>query len=69
MPAAEAISKELLPVHDRPIIEHVVNESITADSTETILVTRNDKGRSRIALISGMRFSTAMAALKSENKL
>ena len=30
LPATKAIPKELLPVYDRPIIEHVVNEAISA---------------------------------------
>ena len=29
-PATKAIPKELLPVYDQPIIEHVVKEAITA---------------------------------------
>ena len=41
--ATKAIPKELLPVYDRPIIEHVVKEAIAADITEIILVTRSDK--------------------------
>ncbi len=35
--------KELLPVYDRPIIEHVVKEAIAAGITEIILVTRSGK--------------------------
>ena len=43
LPATKAIPKELLPVYDRPIIEHVVKESIVAGITEIILVTRSGK--------------------------
>ena len=43
LPATKAIPKELLPVYDRPIIEHVVKEAITAGITEIILVTRSGK--------------------------
>jgi UTP--glucose-1-phosphate uridylyltransferase len=43
LPATKAIPKELLPVYDRPIIEHVVKEAITAGITEVILVTRSGK--------------------------
>ena len=43
LPATTAIPKELLPVYDRPIIEHVVKEAIAAGITEIILVTRSGK--------------------------
>ena len=33
LPATKAIPKELLPIYDRPIIEHVVQEAITAGIT------------------------------------
>ena len=43
LPASKAIPKELLPVYDRPIIEHVVQEAIAGGITEIILVTRSGK--------------------------
>ena len=43
LPATKAIPKELLPVYDRPIIQHVVEEAIAAGMTEIILVTRSGK--------------------------
>ena len=43
LPATKAIPKELLPVYDRPIIEHVVQEAISGGITEIILVTRSGK--------------------------
>ena len=43
LPATKAIPKELLPVYDRPIIEHVVMEAIAAGISEIILVTRSGK--------------------------
>jgi len=43
LPATKAIPKELLPVYDRPIIEHVVKEAIAGGITEIILVTRSGK--------------------------
>ena len=43
LPATKAIPKELLPVYDRPIIEHVVKEAIAGGITEIILVTRCGK--------------------------
>ena len=39
--ATKAIPKELSPVYDRPIIEHVVKEGMAAGITEIILVTRS----------------------------
>ena len=43
LPATKAIPKELLPVFDRPIIEHVVREAINGGITEIIFVTRSGK--------------------------
>ena len=43
LPATKAIPKELLPVFDRPIIEHVVKEAISGGISEIILVTRSGK--------------------------
>tara|TARA_B100000768_G_C11270505_1_gene373193 strand:- start:1245 stop:2168 length:924 start_codon:yes stop_codon:yes gene_type:complete len=43
LPATKAIPKELLPIYDRPIIEHVVKEAISAGISEIILVTRSGK--------------------------
>jgi UTP--glucose-1-phosphate uridylyltransferase len=43
LPATKAIPKELLPVYDRPIIEYVVKEAISAGITEIIFVTRSGK--------------------------
>tara|TARA_B100000780_G_C21126647_1_gene457435 strand:- start:8337 stop:9233 length:897 start_codon:yes stop_codon:yes gene_type:complete len=43
LPATKAIPKELLPVFDRPIIEHVVKEAIAGGITEIILITRSGK--------------------------
>lgn len=43
LPATKAIPKELLPVFDRPIIEHVIKEPIAGGVTEIILVTRSGK--------------------------
>ena len=43
LPATKAIPKELLPVYDRPIIEHVVREAISGGVTEIIFVTRSGK--------------------------
>lgn len=43
LPATKAIPKELLPVTDKPVIQHVVEEAIAAGITEIILVTRSGK--------------------------
>jgi len=43
LPATKAIPKELLPIYDRPIIEHVVKEAISAGICEIIFVTRTGK--------------------------
>ena len=43
LPATKAIPKELLPVYDRPIIEHVVCEALKGGLSEIIFVTRSGK--------------------------
>jgi len=43
LPATKAIPKELLPVFDRPVIEHVAKEAISGGITEIIFVTRSGK--------------------------
>ena len=43
LPATKAIPKELLPIYDRPIIEHVVKEAIGCGINEIIFVTRSGK--------------------------
>jgi UTP--glucose-1-phosphate uridylyltransferase len=43
LPATKAIPKELLPIYDRPIIEHVVKEAIDCGINEIIFVTRSGK--------------------------
>ena len=43
LPATKAIPKELLPIYDRPIIEHVVKEAINGGIREIIFVTRSGK--------------------------
>ncbi|MEL0009746.1 MAG: sugar phosphate nucleotidyltransferase [Flammeovirgaceae bacterium] len=43
LPSTKAIPKELLPLYDRPIIEHVVKEAISAGITEIIFITRSGK--------------------------
>lgn len=43
LPATKAIPKELLPVYDRPIIEHVVSEAVATGIDEIIFITRSGK--------------------------
>lgn len=43
LPATKAIPKELLPVFDRPIIEHVVREAVAGGVDEIVFVTRSGK--------------------------
>lgn len=43
LPASKAIPKEMLPVVDKPVIQHVVEEAVAAGFTEIILVTRSGK--------------------------
>ena len=43
LPATKAIPKELLPIYDRPLIEHVVKEAVCGGIREIILITRSGK--------------------------
>lgn len=43
LPATKAIPKELMPVFDRPIIEHVVREAVAGGIDEIVFVTRSGK--------------------------
>jgi UTP--glucose-1-phosphate uridylyltransferase len=43
LPATKAIPKELLPIYDKPLIEHVVKEAIKGGIREIIFVTRSGK--------------------------
>ncbi|KZY40720.1 UTP--glucose-1-phosphate uridylyltransferase, partial [Pseudoalteromonas shioyasakiensis] len=42
-PATKAIPKEMLPIVDRPLIQYVVNEAISAGIKEIVLVTHSSK--------------------------
>jgi len=43
LPASKAIPKEMLPIADKPIIQYVVNEIISAGIKEIVLVTHSSK--------------------------
>ena len=43
LPASKAIPKEMLPVVDKPVIQHVIEEAVTAGITDIVLVTRSGK--------------------------
>ena len=43
LPATKAIPKELLPILNKPIIQYVVEEAISADIKEIIFITRSGK--------------------------
>lgn len=43
LPATKAIPKEMLPVVDTPLIQHVVNEAAASGITEIVLVTHASK--------------------------
>ena len=43
LPATKAIPKEMLPIMNKPIIQHIVEESIYAGFKEIILVTHSSK--------------------------
>ena len=43
LPATKAIPKELLPIVNKPLIQYIVEEAISAGISEIIFVTRNGK--------------------------
>ena len=43
LPATKAIPKELLPVNNKPIIQHIVEEAILGGIKEIIFITRSGK--------------------------
>ncbi|TLF45914.1 UTP--glucose-1-phosphate uridylyltransferase [Halomonas urmiana] len=43
LPISKAIPKEMVPVVDRPLIQHVVDEALAAGLNEVVLVTRSGK--------------------------
>lgn len=43
LPASKSIPKEMIPVVDKPIIQHVVDEAVEAGITRIVLVTRSGK--------------------------
>lgn len=43
LPATKAVPKELLPVYDRPLIQHIVEEALASGIEELIFVTRPDR--------------------------
>ncbi|AKA39763.1 sugar phosphate nucleotidyltransferase [Yersinia ruckeri] len=43
LPATKAIPKEMLPIVDKPLIQHIVNECVAAGITDIILVTHSSK--------------------------
>jgi len=43
LPASKAIPKEMMPVVDKPVIQHVVEEAVKSGIKEIILVTRGGK--------------------------
>ena len=43
LPASKSIPKEMMPVVDKPVIQHVVEEAVNSGIKEIILVTRSGK--------------------------
>ena len=43
LPATKAIPKEMLPIVDKPLIQYVVNEAVSAGIKEIVLITHSSK--------------------------
>jgi UTP-glucose-1-phosphate uridylyltransferase len=55
LPATKAMPKEMLPVVDRPLIQHVVDEAREAGIEHFIFVTGRQQGRDRGSFRSPVR--------------
>ena len=56
LPATKAIPKELLPILNKPIIQYVVEEAISAGIKEIIFITMGNR-QSKIILIITMNLN------------
>ena len=43
LPATKAVPKELLPILDKPLIQHILEEAASGGVEEIILITRSGK--------------------------
>lgn len=43
LPATKAVPKELLPILDKPLIQHIIEEAVSSGIKEIILITRSGK--------------------------
>ena len=43
LPATKAVPKELLPILDKPLIQHIIEEAVSCGIQEIILITRSGK--------------------------
>ena len=43
LPATKAVPKELLPILDKPLIQHILEEASSGGIEEIILITRSGK--------------------------
>jgi len=71
LPASKVIPKEMMPVVDKPVIQYVVEEAISAGITEIIFVTRSGKATieehfySHYELESVLERNSKLSALKA----
>jgi UTP--glucose-1-phosphate uridylyltransferase len=67
LPATKAISEEMLPLVDKPLIQYVVNECIAARFTQIVLVTHESKAAIKNHLDTSYEFeSTLVTRVKSQ---
>tara|TARA_B100002019_G_scaffold36598_1_gene30662 strand:+ start:5023 stop:5913 length:891 start_codon:yes stop_codon:yes gene_type:complete len=65
LPATKAVPKELLPILDKPLIQHIIEEAISCGIKEIILITRSGKEAIENHLDSNFELETL---LKRTNK-
>ena len=55
LPASKNIPKEMLPIYDKPVIQHVVEEAVRAGIRDVVFVT--SRSRPSLGIISIIIFS------------
>ena len=68
LPATKAMPKELLPIIDKPIIQHAVEEAIAAGITDMIFVTGRTKRAIEDHFDRNPELEAALDARRKENE-
>ena len=69
LPATKAVPKELLPILDKPLIQHIVEEAVLAGISEIIFITRSGKEAIENHFDSNFELETILTKTKKSNLL